>query len=92
MSAEETMEDLGDLDFAEQSADDWEDILEEHPVEISVKDQKGTHRFAYDDDVGHVVFYAFGSQGYDQDTSRSALEDIANQPKGIALEFMEGLD
>lgn len=86
---EEEVKELGELDFAELSAEDWEEILREHPVRLTVRDPKGTHAFEYDHDEEYVTFYAFGSAGYDEAGSRNALEEVANQSDGIALEFFE---
>jgi len=68
------------------SADDWEEHLREHPDRaLQATDPKGTHEFSYDPDAGYVTFWAFGSQGYDRDASRSALEAVAGESAGLVL-------
>jgi hypothetical protein len=80
------LEDVEPVDFESMSADDWTDHLESHPDQaLVVKDAEGTHEFAYDADAGYVVFWAFGSQGYDRDGSRAALEAAAGDSDGLAL-------
>lgn len=74
------------VDFESMSADDWEEYLEENPeCALQATDPKGTHEFRYDPNQDYVTFWAFGTQGYDEGGSRSALEAVAGESKGLVL-------
>jgi len=74
------------VDFGSMSADDWEAYLKEHPDRaLQATGPKGTHEFSYEPDVGYVTFWAHGSQGYDADGSRVALEAVAGSSDGLVL-------
>jgi hypothetical protein len=80
------VEQIESVDFDSMSADDWETHLEEHPDRaLQAADPKGTHEFSYEPDVGYVTFWAHGSQGYDADGSRAALEAVAGSSDGLVL-------
>ena len=73
-------------DFETMSADDWEEYLESHQDQALIAmDGEGTHEFAWDEEEERVTFWAYGSQGYDEDGTRAALETVAGQSDGIAL-------
>jgi len=90
MSSEETIaRRLGELDFEEMSADDWENVLEEEDVRLHVRDPRGEHVLEWDDHEDRVTFRAFGNAGYDEDGTRAALEEVAFESDGLWLEFYE---
>ena len=73
------------IDFESTTADAWEEILENHDVELIIHATDGSHYFEWDDYTDDLSFMAYGSQGYDYDGSRAALEEISEQSDGLRL-------
>lgn len=73
------------LDYDEMTADDWEWVLENFPVKMELHAMDGSHIFEWEPEKEHVMFYAHGSNGYDYNGTRSALEECSGQSEGIVL-------
>lgn len=76
-----------DVDVDDATAEELGALLESHPVRLVVSESDGVHTIEHDSFDDQLVFFAYGSLGYDEDGSWAALEEAAaNDAVGIALD------
>jgi len=64
--------------FSMMDVGDWREYLRQHRDRcLVINGPEGVHTLQYEEYEGQVMFFAHGSQGYDEDGTRAVLEDIA---------------
>lgn len=88
-----------EIDPERMTADDWEALLCRFEIRLLINDPAGVHYVEYDDrdssadaherfpagEPGVFSFFAYGTMGYDYEGTRGVLDEISEQPDGLAI-------